>query len=342
MESEKSTVRRGTGTAQPKRGALHRFGATDLSVAGEVLKAATRYLVPEDMTQRQAFKAYMPELYILRNKGCSFAQIASLLADCGFTLQPATVRMYYSEMLAERLDECQRRMNEQILLLAEVRKETNAVDVSTVSDKLAEINERQRKAAAEKIEKLFGVREDQVPSPTTNGPTQNALAPREKNPTKPSAKKNNNPILEDEPGVPNLSPVATENPGTVSSPSPSSEQKNHSVAQSPAERPSQPSILRCLPLQAGVKPLTPKANVPAEVYKPGDLEHPAIPGLMLSLEQRLYGVALEYQDLDSGEVLFETMQEKRFRVFWQKPVAMSPSSTSDAFVKMDESLFRKP
>jgi hypothetical protein len=129
--------------AQSKRsGPLQRIGGTDLYVAGQVLKAATRYMVPEDITQRQAFAVHMPELYVLRNNGCSFAQITTLLAECGFNLQPSTVRAYYSEMLAAHLDECQRRMNEQISLMAEVRKVTVAIAPSTMLKKLAEINDR--------------------------------------------------------------------------------------------------------------------------------------------------------------------------------------------------------
>lgn len=46
---------------------------------------------------------------------------------------------------------------------------------------------------------------------------------------------------------------------------------------------------------------------------PGDLEHPAVPGLMLSLEQRLFSVGLEFVNLDTGEVRLESPFEKCFR-----------------------------
>jgi len=41
----------------------------------------------------------LPELYVLRDKGCSFEQITTLLNRCGLKLQPSTVKNYYNEML---------------------------------------------------------------------------------------------------------------------------------------------------------------------------------------------------------------------------------------------------
>ena len=86
-----------------------------------------------------------------------------------------------------------------------------------------------------------------------------------------------------------------------------------------------------------------RANVPDEVYEPGLLEHPAIPGLMLTLEERLYGAGLEYCDVDGDEAGIyqnETQDEKRFRVTWRKIVPMTPTRTANSFMKMDNSLFR--
>jgi hypothetical protein len=78
--------------------------------------------------------------------------------------------------------------------------------------------------------------------------------------------------------------------------------------------------------------------VPAEVYEPGTLEHPAIPGLMLALEARLYGAALEYAD-GGGEIHIETADEKRFRVLWRQPQRPTATRTADSFTTMDTSLF---
>jgi hypothetical protein len=317
------------------KGPLQRVGGVELAVAVKVLKAATRYILPEDMTQRQAFAIYLPELYVLRNKGCSFAQITTLLVECGVNLQPSTVRGYYSEMLADRLDECQRRMNEQILLMAEVRKVTVAVDPFTMAEKLTGINDRQRALAMEKIERLFGMREHQItalPQTAVHEPTKPEWAT-------PNPKPLNNPILDDEPVVPNLtasgqSTIETNHPLPVE-PAP---QKPLVASPSP-QTPDQPRNLRCMALQSGVKPLPQKPHVPAEVYSPGDLEHPAIPGLILNLQQRLSSLSLHYLETDTGETHVESLHEKRFRIFWQKPIPMTPSSSSDSFVKMDMSLF---
>lgn len=321
---------------QTKRsGRLQRLGSEDLSIAGEILKAATQYLVPEDMTQRQAFAAYMPEIYVLRNKGCSFAQITTLLSECGFKLQPSTVRIYYSELLADRLDECQRRMNEQILLMNEVRKETNVVNSASISAKLAEINNKQRKDAAQKIEKLFGVKSSEKSPPLTSALPELTVPVS----THSKDEKSTNLLMEDEPAVPVLN--IKNNLSDFSSQPPKTRVKKNLATSPHPEKLNDEHKLKCLPLQSGIKPLQKKPTVPEYVYQPGNLEHPAIPGLMLSLQQRLYGVALEYKNHESGEVLFESLQEKRFRVFWQKPVPMTPSATSDNFVKMDQSLFTK-
>lgn len=320
------------------RGPLQRVGGVELAVSVKVLKAATRYILPEDMTQRQAFATYMPELYVLRNKGCSFAQITTLLVECGVNLQPSTVRSYYSEMLADRLDECQRRMNEQILLLAEVRKDTAGVNPTTVSEKLAEIDDRQEAFAAERIERLFGVRESHKTAAPPKAAAQEPIKPER---AKPNLKPLNNPILEDEPVVPNLT-ASGQSPIETSHPLPTEPAPQKKIAASPfPQTQDQPRNLRCMALQPGVKPLPQKPKVPAEVYNPGDLEHPAIPGLILNLEQRLSTVSLEYVEIKTGETFVETIHEKRFRVFWKKPIPMTLSSTADSFVKMDMSLFAK-
>lgn len=318
-----------------KTGVWQRLGGEEVSIGSEIMKAATLYLVPQDMTQRQAMATYMPELYVLRNKGCSFAQLASLLVECGVNLQPSTVRIYYGEMLAGRLDECQQRMNEQILLMAEVRKATVAVDPSIVSEKLAEINDRQRAFAAGKIERLFGVQEHQktgLPQASVHEPTKPERATPNPTPL-------NHLFIEDEPVVPNLtasgqSTIETSHPLPVE-PAP---QKPLVASPSP-QTPDQPRNLRCMALQSGVKHLPQKPHVPAEVYSPGDLEHPAIPGLILNLQQRLSCLSLHYLETDTGETHVESLHEKRFRIFWQKPIPMTPSSSSDSFVKMDMSLF---
>lgn len=77
--------------------------------------------------------------------------------------------------------------------------------------------------------------------------------------------------------------------------------------------------LHCLPLRHGVKRLERRDNVPEEVYMDCQLEHPAIPGLLLSRDDRLYSEHLEITDAN-GDERFETFVEFRFRIIWKKPI----------------------
>ena len=106
--------------------------------------------------------------------------------------------------------------------------------------------------------------------------------------------------------------------------------------------PSGKSKKRLEPMQNGVPQLKRRDSVPAHVYEPGELEHPAIPGLMLTLEHRLYGAALEYSDIDgpgAGKIEMETPDQKRFRVVWRHTIPATPTRTAGSFTKMDMSLF---
>nr|WP_181377637.1 hypothetical protein [Polaromonas sp. W11N]AWD72332.1 hypothetical protein pW11NP2_p004 [Polaromonas sp. W11N] len=99
--------------------------------------------------------------------------------------------------------------------------------------------------------------------------------------------------------------------------------------------------LRCSVLPEGVEPFKRRDGIEDYVFLPGDLEHPCLPGVMLSLEQRMSSIALEFVNTENGEVRKETPDEKRFRAMWRTPLTMTPSSTSHHFTKMDMSLFPK-
>jgi len=293
-----------TSPQQRKGGPIKRIADVDFSTAEAVLKAAMTLIVPDELSQRQAFKRLVPYLYVLRNKGCSWSQLTQLVNDCGFDLQPASVRTYYGEMLSERQDQCQERMNDQILLLAEVRKVTKGAEVSDMTERAVAIMEKHKAAAASKIDTLLG----------GSSATSVAQASAE-----------------------TVTPVLTENKNSGLRPSPLS-----TPPESNSKNTASPTItLRCLPLKDGVEPLKPRPNVDPEAYLPGDLEHPKIPGLLLSLDDRIYSAALEYADAN-GEVKLETLDEKRFRIRWTRPIPMTPTMTGDGFTKMDMSLFKKP
>lgn len=108
--------------------------------------------------------------------------------------------------------------------------------------------------------------------------------------------------------------------------------------------------LLCLPVKYGIKNLERRDEVPEEVYSSEVMmEHPAIPGLMLSLEERLYGGYLEIWEADTEEVRDETLgevrdenpKEKPWRVQWKKPIARSESRTGKDHVPMNMGLFKK-
>jgi hypothetical protein len=94
--------------------------------------------------------------------------------------------------------------------------------------------------------------------------------------------------------------------------------------------------LRCLPLDTSLKPLPRREGVPEAVYNDGQMEHPAIQGLMLSRDERMYGALLEINE--GGKTRIETMHEKSFRIKWKKPIPMTKTTGGD-FVEMNYELF---
>lgn len=245
-----------TSRANPRE----RFGGIDFAVGGELLKAAAHYVIPEDMSKRQAFAHYMPDLYVLRNKGCSFPQLAELLKQVGLKLQPSTVRVYYTELLADRLDECQRRMNEQIILMAKVCKEVPSIDNSTVSARVAKLSERNRALADEKADGMFG-----VPAPKNLAPPPSATAARDSAqpvPAKTPWKQLNNPIVEDEPVVPSLTLATSEQlQNAIAAPSTTNSATN-STAPAQSKNSETTRKLRCNPINSGVKPIKRRKSYP--------------------------------------------------------------------------------
>lgn len=103
-----------------------------------------------------------------------------------------------------------------------------------------------------------------------------------------------------------------------------------------------PKRQHCAKLQPGIEPFPKRPaseGVPDEVYEDNRLlEHPAVPGLVLTRDERVYGALLEIIDSD-GMVRSETLLEKRFRILWKHPIPATKTTTMKDFVKMDLSLF---
>ena len=70
------------------------------------------------------------------------------------------------------------------------------------------------------------------------------------------------------------------------------------------------------------------------------LEHPAVLGLLLTREQRMYYRCLKIVDA-AGTSRIETTQERLLRITWKKPIPITPSRTSGSFVEMDMTLFKR-
>lgn len=100
-------------------------------------------------------------------------------------------------------------------------------------------------------------------------------------------------------------------------------------------------ILRCTKLQPNITPLEKRLGVPEAVYEEGLLEHPAIPGLMLTKDERLYGALLEMIDSD-GALRIEAYDEKRFRIKWKQPIPVADTESMKNFVKMHHESFGPP
>lgn len=335
------------------RGPLQRLASTDIVVAEEVLKNAALLMVPEDQTQRRAFEALMPWMYLLRNRGFSWAQLTDLLTQCGFRLQTSTVRTYYSEMLASRLDVCQARMNEQLVIFDEIRKETRGTELSGITERVSSVLAAQRKSTEGKVDSILGLQKhtDHNTNDETRRPTpdvQPSMAGRGGLRTQKRDLQRQSSIVgnahgpaADAPVIPMPSPNTSGRAEAPSSEGLVAKPPVESATPSPASNTGYNAKFACMKLQPGVVPLKPREGVPEVVYKAGRLEHPAIPGLPLELNERLYGAALEYKSTETGEVFTESPTEKRFRLTWRTPTPRVPTRTQSTFVQMDPSVFRR-
>ena len=318
----------------------HKIPSADYFFADGLLETAALLMVPADQGQRAAFERLMPRLYILKEKGFSILQITELLNQSGFKLQPSTVRIYYNELLAKRMDQCQSLMSEQILLLAEVRKETQGASLESMRSRVEDVMAKQRAQVTSRIDSVLelGARtvasvpspiQQRLPSPVqviTQGVSLSVknisreLHPPLQHHIQAAATRGDNDLSV----APVVNPMVQRKAGLY-------QDETRSVY----------LPLRCSVLPEGVEPFKRRDSIEDYVFLPGDLEHPCLPGVMLSLEQRMASIALEFVNTENGEVRKETPDEKRFRASWRTPLTMTPSSTSHQFTKMDMSLFRK-
>lgn len=97
---------------------------------------------------------------------------------------------------------------------------------------------------------------------------------------------------------------------------------------------------KCLPMPVGAKSFPIREKISPEVYEDGILEHPAIPGLLLTKAERVYWGYLEMVEKDSGQRRTESAKEMSFRAKWEKPIPRTESMSGKNIVDMNMSLFK--
>lgn len=127
-----------SGTAKRKH-----LSSEDFLVAEEVFKTAQFLMTPEDQTQKMAFRALLPYIYTMRNNGSSWAELAKLLRACGIDLSKSSLRVYYSEMVAECEAELKQQLKAHSLLLKEIQKINEKSEIKSIANNVSKVmNER--------------------------------------------------------------------------------------------------------------------------------------------------------------------------------------------------------
>jgi hypothetical protein len=94
-------------------GPLRRLTSDDYFVIKRVLAITARIGIPNDQTQRKAFKKMVPTIFAVRKKtGATFQEITTLFNKCGFALKQSTVRSYYAQFLPLLQKECEAMVQE--------------------------------------------------------------------------------------------------------------------------------------------------------------------------------------------------------------------------------------
>lgn len=360
MESQAQTQGKvGGGAVQMRSGT--RIAGVNINQARNDLMVAAMSLEPAERTQKRAFRALMPEIYLLRKRDYSFAQIVEMLAECcGFTIQPSTARGYFNEMILEKEAECLKRFDESVMVLAEYEKQTKSDSMKAFASQVINKREveRSRSRYAQKSDILQGAADISEVSQATTAVATSATAqiasgvaePEKAAAAPPPSVENSKtgavaPVLAKPSPTPEpveiIAPPAAVAAGGSDLPQLEQPvtQKDNAVDEKTTINNIEIGSLRCGPLQPGTKQLKPFAGVPPEIYKEGSLEHPAVPGLILSLPERIYGAFLDI--IDSNDVSrLENTKERMMRIKWQKPIPRTESVTGKNFVDINPAAFK--
>jgi hypothetical protein len=352
---------------------IHRLTGADATNAAAILEKAALLVMPEDQTQRRFFGELMPQIYVLRRKNWSWPQITDVLINCGFKLATSTTKGYFYEFLAERMDACQEKMTEQILVMADVRGEIRSQSMEDAKRALLDDANKKRTPVHTSVEsdndKTTAIDKipsgadrkysDELPKVPVAGHGQqvekSASGTDRKNsdelPKVPvaghgqqvekSASGADRKYSDELPKV----PVAGHGQQVEKSAS-GTDRKNSD------ELPKVPLLVKeevgavdkkvvlvgCGPLVHDAPKQQRRIGIPDTVFEVGMLEHPAVPGLLLSKDERVYGLRLNFID-KNGFGRQETINEHRFRVLWQQPIKRVETKTDPNFVVFDKELF---
>lgn len=314
-----------------------KIGLIDKHAIGMSLEVAAVAVEPEEYSYRTVFRETMPKLYVMRQRGMSFPQLHRLLHQAGFPIALTTLRTYYSECLTEMRHECDRYL----------RKLDGVINSA---EKTADVNRTQLRAA--KTAAMDAV--------TARGNIRAAAAIRAFSAVDDAASEASM--------APNPPPATGDVARQLLSPEPSTRQGQIPPANAPARGTPQQSVVAPvavhparsyaaptagqalqLPSAAGASGstycLTSPAEaqieatdgVPPEVLSDALLEHPAIPGLILTRDQRLFTGRLEYRNA-AGSPCLEKGTEMMNRREWTPGVPPSVGRTSGDFVELDTTI----
>ena len=320
-----------------------RIGLIDRQAIEASLDIAARALLPEEYSQRDVFRVLMPKLFFMRKRGFGFKQITKLLNDAGLKLAIGTVRTYYHEFLMDMLEQCESYYQSAARAdkgesAARERPHAARADAreAEVSRAQAQIRSQVEGQAAARTEALLGRLVGGEGAATHRGAAGAWLAPAPA--TAPSAPSPEGPATR---GT-TQAPVPGNNPEPKSNPPlrQASPPKTINPRQPLVAADAGPASVTCVtdPEPAKVKE---EPNLPTYVYADKELEHPGIPGLMLSKAQRFYTMRLQYRTAD-GEVRTEKGSEMVARRNWKPMQETRTGRTSGDFVEMQPKILGKP
>lgn len=318
-----------------------RVSASDAEGIRKALEIAAVALPPDELSQRQLFKQLMPQIKTLKTRGHSLRQVWNVLQTVGFKLELSTVKQYYIEFLEETQEACLRETQRIVGTLQAVERlegQERAKGTESLAQEVmawrAQLTANTSSLPAEKLllERSSGGRVIEGNVAARVGAKQ---SPRGVDPVEPF-------VDTTAPNLPfKIEPAPASPAGDLNRKPKSDSFEKNSVASRPVAKAGLEDVqvpvagvlvcltvpgARGLVLEPEQEALVPRASAAgAAFWSDATLEHPGIPGLMLTLEQRLYANRLEYSR--DGEILEETISELSNRRRWV-PKLKGPSTTS--------------